>query len=69
MLLSNRRKAEDNGKMRPGNTAVFRIARYGAFLICLVMAALLLLPHTARAQTPERTVRVGWHEPPGTTSP
>ena len=44
---------------------VSRIRRFAIILCCLILAAGMLLPGVARAEeNAQKTVRVGWHEPP-----
>ena len=40
------------------------VKRLTALLLFLLLASTLLLPNAAHAQTPQKTVRVGWHEVP-----
>ena len=44
------------------NDAFTRIKRSSAFLLCLIIAASLLMPLSAHAQETGKTVRVGWYE-------
>ena len=40
------------------------IIRFAAILLCLILAASVMLPMSAYAQNEPQTVRVGWYESP-----
>ena len=42
--------------------AALRIKRAAAIVLCIVIAAVFLLPVTAGASNGSKTVRVGWYE-------
>ena len=50
--------------MKSGRTAKPNTKRIAALLLCIVMAAILLMPVSANAKSAGKTVRVGWHEEP-----
>ena len=42
----------------------FRLIKTLAFLVCIVLSTVLMVPAAASADNSERVVRVGWHEEP-----